>query len=323
MNSRRNFLRSASGAVGGFLFATATSASASARPRTVTILNGGRPPARHRGSVGDFYIDTRSHTIYGPKRTTGWGRPTRLIGPAGPAGANGAPGPRGYSVLNGSGPPSAATGVDGDFYIETSTTQLYGPKAGGVWGSPISLTASASPAANNDGLVGATLADLTTVTGANTTQAQTSGALYLTACRVDAAATRLAFEVDSSGSGLISGENLIGIYDANGALVMSTGDLTAAWGSSPNYSVIVVNLPQPLPAGFYYVGVLMNYSGTPIYLTGAACPMLTEIGTRFSAVPRASFSTGRYTTLPASVSFTAGGFAAHPWNFVTFIGFLP
>jgi hypothetical protein len=151
VNSRRGFLKAVSGVAGGVVFGSAANADAKAQP-LVTILHGNGTPAQRQGIVGDFYIDDRSHSIYGPKRTTGWGRPTSLIGPAGRAGpagtsggsgsggTSGPPGPQGYSILHGDGPPSASTGVDNDFYIDTSTTQLYGPREGGVWGSPISLT---------------------------------------------------------------------------------------------------------------------------------------------------------------------------------------
>ena len=48
----------------------------------------------------------------------------------------------GVAPFNGSGTgdPSNGTGVDGDYYVDTTTDQLYGPKAGGVWpGSPVQL----------------------------------------------------------------------------------------------------------------------------------------------------------------------------------------
>ncbi len=300
----------------------------------MTILNGGRPPAKRAGIVGDFYIDTRSHSIYGPKRTSGWGRPTQLIGPRGPAGASGGAGSngaagasgasgQGYAILNGSGPPGANIGADNDFYIDTAATQLYGPKKGGVWGSPISLTPGANLRTNNDGLVGATLADLALVTSANSGYSQSSGVLMMTSCRVDAAATRVAFEVDSPGSGLTPGQNFIGIYDTGGNLVAGTGDLSGTWGSGPVDKVIVLNLWQTLEPGAYYVGVLMNYTGSNTYLTGARCPMIPEIGTGFSPVPRACFSSGTYNTLPSSVNWSGDGFTSNPWDFVTFIGFLP
>ncbi len=50
-----------------------------------------------------------------------------LAGPAGPAGANG------NTVLNGSGAPQSAVGANGDFYLDTAATCLYGPKASGDW----------------------------------------------------------------------------------------------------------------------------------------------------------------------------------------------
>jgi hypothetical protein len=43
------------------------------------------------------------------------------------------------SVLNGSGAPASATGENGDFYIDTTNWQIYGPKDGGAWGSGTDL----------------------------------------------------------------------------------------------------------------------------------------------------------------------------------------
>jgi hypothetical protein len=59
-------------------------------------------------------------------------------GPPGPVGPVGPIGPRGNATLYGSGPPNFATGVNGDFYIDTTANFLYGPKAG-VWPSGVSL----------------------------------------------------------------------------------------------------------------------------------------------------------------------------------------
>lgn len=87
MNSRRKFLQAISGTVGGFLFAPTPEASA--KEKIVTILHGSGPPRRRTGIVGDFYIDGRSHSIYGPKTANGWGRPTKLVGPTGPPGSTG------------------------------------------------------------------------------------------------------------------------------------------------------------------------------------------------------------------------------------------
>ncbi len=46
---------------------------------------------------------------------------------------------RGPSLLNGSGAPSAGTGIDGDFYLDTSSNDIYGPKTAGAWGSGTSI----------------------------------------------------------------------------------------------------------------------------------------------------------------------------------------
>lgn len=149
----------------------AFAASGGADAPLVTILHGDHHPWPGQGIIGDFYINTTTHRIFGPKSTLGWGTGTNLIGPRGttgvrgatgaqgptgeqgptgaegPTGAQGATGPRGvagYSILHGTTPPSASLGVDNDFYIETSSTQLYGPKEGGIWGSPVSLSGDAN-----------------------------------------------------------------------------------------------------------------------------------------------------------------------------------
>lgn len=46
---------------------------------------------------------------------------------------------RGPSVLQGTGTPSPTLGISGDFYIDVTSYQLYGPKVAGVWGSGVSL----------------------------------------------------------------------------------------------------------------------------------------------------------------------------------------
>lgn len=60
-------------------------------------------------------------------------------GPAGEQGDPGAPGTDGRTILNGTGDPSPELGEDGDFYIDTSADELYGPKTSGDWGSGTSL----------------------------------------------------------------------------------------------------------------------------------------------------------------------------------------
>lgn len=72
-------------------------------------------------------------------------------GPAGAAGADGidgADGTDGRTLLNGSFPPPDAIGQGGDFYIDTSTWQIYGPKTD-TWGAGISLVGPAGEDGTN------------------------------------------------------------------------------------------------------------------------------------------------------------------------------
>ncbi|WP_042884008.1 collagen-like protein [Cupriavidus necator] len=51
----------------------------------------------------------------------------------GPAGVNG------KTILSGANAPSADIGTDGDFYLNVSTSTLYGPKANGAWPAGVAL----------------------------------------------------------------------------------------------------------------------------------------------------------------------------------------
>ncbi|MFD2870851.1 hypothetical protein ACFS5N_00135 [Mucilaginibacter ximonensis] len=108
-----------------------------------TVLYGSGIPASSAGNNGDTYINTGTGVFY--KKSAGnWGQvfsmQTGPQGPQGTAGINGSNGTNGLSVLNGFGNPSNLnTGVNGDFYINTSNYTLFGPKTGGNWGEGVSL----------------------------------------------------------------------------------------------------------------------------------------------------------------------------------------
>ena len=63
-----------------------------------TILNGKGAPLSSVGINGDFYIDTRSLLIYGPKKSNKWPLPQNLQGPIGAAGADGKNGSEGKTL---------------------------------------------------------------------------------------------------------------------------------------------------------------------------------------------------------------------------------
>jgi hypothetical protein len=57
-----------------------------------TVLSGAGVPAKSLGIDGDFYIDTKSMNMYGPKKNNSWPLPVSMRGPQGPAGIAGADG---------------------------------------------------------------------------------------------------------------------------------------------------------------------------------------------------------------------------------------
>jgi hypothetical protein len=136
------------------------------------VLSGTSNPLPAIGSNGDFYINTTTNTLYGPKASGAWPTGVSLVGPQGltgmtgatgpqgPAGATGVQGPAGptgptgpqgvagadgKTVLNGTSNPIVATGSNGDFYINTTTNTLFGPKVNGVWPAGVSLVGPQGP----------------------------------------------------------------------------------------------------------------------------------------------------------------------------------
>ncbi len=96
-------------------------------------------PGNNIGADGDYYLDTTTWTLYGPKANGQWPAGVALAGQPGSGGGGtggtggGTPVGNGNHVLYGTGAPTDSVGVDGDFYYDTSTGTLYGPKAGGHW----------------------------------------------------------------------------------------------------------------------------------------------------------------------------------------------
>ena len=118
----------------------ATGLTGATGPTGNQVLNGTIDPTTE-GVDGDFYIRTDTNEIFGPKAGGSWPAAVSLVGAAGAAGEageNGSDGADGNTVLNGTAVPTTE-GVDGDFYIRTSTNYMYGPKAGGTWPAGIPL----------------------------------------------------------------------------------------------------------------------------------------------------------------------------------------
>lgn len=96
-------------------------------PRGTSVLSGEGGPTSLTGVVGDFYFQTNNSTMYGPKGTAGWpSSGTSLIGPPGQQGSTGNDG---RTIHNGPSNPTTE-GIDGDFFLNTTTNTLYGPRLG-------------------------------------------------------------------------------------------------------------------------------------------------------------------------------------------------
>lgn len=110
------------------------------------IYSGTTIPATSLGAVGDFYLNTTTGLLYGPKTASGWGTGFSLKGPTGATGSTGATGAAGSQILNGSGIPSASLGNNGDYYLDKTNYLLYGPKTVTGWGPAVSLQGPAGTA---------------------------------------------------------------------------------------------------------------------------------------------------------------------------------
>ena len=131
-------------------------------PRGYSILNGSANPVAGTGVDGDFYINTTSNSIFGPKTAGAWGTETGLGG---------------NSVLNGTTDPTSANGSNGDFYINTISKTIFGPKSSGTWdlGTSIVGPQGATGTTGTTGPKGdaaATISVTSTTTGAAGTNAQ-------------------------------------------------------------------------------------------------------------------------------------------------------
>lgn len=87
------------------------------------ILYGNAAPSNNVGKVGDFFIDKTTSRLYGPKTGSDWGTPVNL------GGASGTSAMAGSQFLTGDKAPENSLGKPGDFYFDTESGQLFGPKS--------------------------------------------------------------------------------------------------------------------------------------------------------------------------------------------------
>jgi len=95
------------------------------------MYSGSGGPDASIGEIGDYYIDTDTGELYGPKDDSGWGNPIIVL--------QGEDGEDGSQIHAGSGAPDASLGALGDFYLDKANYDMYGPKTESGWGTPVNL----------------------------------------------------------------------------------------------------------------------------------------------------------------------------------------
>ena len=138
-------------------------------PNQSLVFSAQQGPQGAIGATGPTGATGTASTVAGPTGPTGPAGATGPTGPTGVTGATGATGVAGYTVLNGAVDPTTQ-GVNGDFYINTATNKIFGPKAAGVWPTGVNLVGPTGAT----GPIGAT--GPTGPTGAASTVAGPTGA---------------------------------------------------------------------------------------------------------------------------------------------------
>lgn len=238
-------------------------------PSINTVLHGAGAPGGGLGADGDFYVDTTAHAIYGPKAAGVWGAATSLVGPTGSTGATGATGPQGVpgatgatgpagptgatgatgstgaagsngtngtngtngnTVLSGSGVPGGGTGVNGDYYVDTTAHAIYGPKTAGAWGSSTSLIGptGATGATGSTGATGPT--GSTGAAGTNGTNGTNGNTILNGTVAPVAQGVNGDFYIDTVAK-LVYGPKTAGVWGSGTSYVGPTG-ATGATGST-------------------------------------------------------------------------------------------
>ncbi len=89
-------------------------------------MNGSTNPTALNGNNDDFYINTTTNTLFGPKASGAWpANGVSLVGPQGPTGATGATGPQGPAGAQGATGATGPQGPAGNGYSNgTSTNQM-------------------------------------------------------------------------------------------------------------------------------------------------------------------------------------------------------
>jgi hypothetical protein len=198
-----------------------------------TVLTGARAPVAGDGIDGDFWINTATWTISGPKAAGAWPAAVSIIGPQGPAGANGTPGTPGAAGASGS---------------------VYAPQITGLWMSTYSY----------NGFGGAAVA---------------AGMMRVTRVIVPSAMAVVAFEVTAIGTTTVKCVAFADTATGPGALVLESA---AVDGSTTGLK----STPFVLAAGTYWLGV-QNVGAATVTLRYASGVNMSLPGHDLPTIPLA------------------------------------
>ena len=88
------------------------------------LLNGPAAPTAGDGANGDFWLDTSTNDLYGPKENGAWPATTISFS---------------EQILSGVVAPLSTLGKENDYYFDSAKKELYGPKTSSGWGVPTPL----------------------------------------------------------------------------------------------------------------------------------------------------------------------------------------
>lgn len=265
-------------------------------------------PKGDTGSTGPQGIQG----IQGVKGDTG------ATGTAGTNGTNGTNGVDGKTVLNGSTNPTTQ-GNNGDFYINTATNTLFGPKTAGAWGTGVSLVGptGATGATGSTGATGATGNGIASIVLTSGTHAPGTTDTYTINYTSGGTSTFTVYN-GANGSGAV-------------ASVTATAPITSSGGANPNLAMPAATTSangyltsadwntfnNKQPAGSYATSAQALTAG------GTAGQILSKIdGTNYNAqwidnyatqVKFQAKNTTGATIAKGSVVYVSGGAGANPY----------
>lgn len=176
------------------------------------------------------------------------------------------------------------------------TASFWGPPAGGGGWS-----------AADSGLIAQTY-DPATASAANASLIG-SGILYLQGLHVpkQSVSTGPLIQQVAAGTSMTPGQNFFGLFSQAGTLLAVTADLAASFGAANALIAPSWVAPVTIPAGFYWLGLLFNSTGTlPTFRVS-----MSAVSTSYAAAVNANLTAGTarfatngssLTAMPASIT---------------------